>query len=210
MVRIYLDIETYRPKEEGAFTDEKIVLVGLILDETPYKENSLRERAEPILFSEWPEGSEKQILMSTFKFIEQMAQTHKFTVIVGFNILRYDIPLMIVKATDHGIQKVDDISKFWYNVFTADYFQELLPANQNLFKGLRLDRIVEKAKELGVEPPEIFGTGADVKEWYEKKMYDKIEKHITQDLQIARWLDLFGAKRLIAESLRLQAPLFRE
>jgi hypothetical protein len=139
-----------------------------------------------------------------------MIRDHRFTVVVGFNILRYDIPLLIAKAADHGIRKIAVHSKLWYDTFTIDYFQELLPANGNRFKGLTLDRIVKKAKALGLDPPESYGTGADVKGWYEEKKHDELLGHLTQDLMIVRWLDLVGAKRLIAESVRQGAPLFRD
>ncbi len=41
MVRIYLDLETYRPEDEGAIIDEKTILVGLMRDETPDEECSI-------------------------------------------------------------------------------------------------------------------------------------------------------------------------
>jgi hypothetical protein len=210
MVRIYLDLETYRPKKEGAFTDERIIAVGLLRDETPYAEGSYSSHVEPTFFTEWPKGSEKQVLVASLEFLEQMLREHRFTVVAGFNILRYDIPLIIAKGATHKIREIDVHSKLWYDTYTIDYFQELLPANQNLFKGLRLDRIVEKAKEVGLKPPDVYGTGADVKKWYEDKMYDEVLKHLAQDLQIVRWLDLVGVKRLLAESVRVGSPLFRE
>jgi len=210
MVRIYFDLETYRPKKEGAFTDEKIIVVGLMRDETPYESGSLTRHVEPNFFSEWEEGSEKKVLLASLRFMEQMLSYHRFTVVAGFNILRYDIPLIIAKAANHKIREVDVHSKFWCDTYAIDYFQELLPANRNLFKGLKLDRIVKKARELGLEPPETYGTGEDVKKWYEEKRHDEILKHLTQDLQIVRWLDLIGAKDLIATSVRGDTPLFQE
>jgi hypothetical protein len=210
MVRIYFDLETYRPRDEGAFVDEKIILVGLMQDESPDQESSLSRNVRPTFFTEWKERSERRILQASLKFIERMVRDHRFTIVVGFNILRYDIPLVIAKAADRKIRKIDVHSKLWYDTYTIDYFQELLQANANRFKGLRLDRIVTKAKEIGLRPPESYGTGKDVKEWYEEKRHGKLLKHLTQDLRIVRWLDLVGAKRLIAESVRQGAPLFRD
>jgi len=43
MVRLYLDLETYRPKKEGSFVEERIISSGLLIDETPYQEDSLKE-----------------------------------------------------------------------------------------------------------------------------------------------------------------------
>ena len=209
MVRIYLDVETYRPQRDSALTGEKIIAIGFLRDETPYAESSLRENVESVFFSEWKEVSEKQVLMDSLKFVEQMLREHRFTVMVGFNILRYDIPLMITRAADYGVQ-VAAHSKTWCDTYTMDYLQMLLPANRNLFKGLRLDRICQKARELGLDPPESYGTAADVPEWYQSRHYDEIMHHNTQDLQRTRWLDLYGAKRLLAESVRQSQPLFRE
>lgn len=35
-MRLYLDIETYRPRKEDAFIGEKIIAIGLLEDRTPY------------------------------------------------------------------------------------------------------------------------------------------------------------------------------
>jgi len=44
----------------------------------------------------------------------------------------------------------------------------------------------------------------------EKGKYEEIEKHLKQDLMIVRWLDLYGAKRLIETSVREGKTLFQE
>jgi hypothetical protein len=36
MVRLYLDVETYRKRKEDAFVDEKVIDIGVIEDWTPY------------------------------------------------------------------------------------------------------------------------------------------------------------------------------
>ena len=61
MVRIYLDLETYRPNKENAFIEEKIISAGLLIDETEYNEKSLVEKIDPILLSEWDGLNECQI-----------------------------------------------------------------------------------------------------------------------------------------------------
>jgi hypothetical protein len=62
MVRLYLDLETYRPKKENAFIEEKIISGGFLIDETPYHEASLRSCTNPILISEWAGHTECQIV----------------------------------------------------------------------------------------------------------------------------------------------------
>ena len=94
--------------------------------------------------------------------------------------------------------------------FTIDYFQQLLAANRNLFKGMTLDKIVEVACKFALKPPAYSTTGHAIKELYGQGRYREIEEHLTQDLKIVRWLDLHGAKRLIEISLREGKALFRE
>jgi len=42
------------------------------------------------------------------------------------------------------------------------------------------------------------------------KTFGEIEKHLVADLDIVRWLDLLGARRLIARSLKEKKPLFKD
>jgi len=209
MVRIYLDLETDRSRDDGAFTNEKIISVGLLLDETPYNQSSLSRSITPQFFTEWDMGSEKSILMALLELLGRTLRGYRFTVVVGFNILRFDIPLIISRATELKISEISTHSKLWYDTCTIDHLQTLLPANHYMFKGLKLDMIVKKAKELGLDPPMPYGSGADIHGWYERGMYDEILGHRTQDLQIVRWLDLLGTDRLIDESGK-RGPLFRE
>jgi len=70
MVRIYLDIETYRPKKEDAFIHEKVIAIGILEDWTPYSPNSLNEPIEPQLFTEWELGSEKIVVEDFYKYLK--------------------------------------------------------------------------------------------------------------------------------------------
>jgi len=210
MVRIYIDIETYRPQEECSFVEEKIVSVGLLIDETPYQEDSLNVEVEPVLLNEWNGMKEHEIVAKVQDHIRMALSSHRFTVIVGFNILRFDIPLLLCKSVQHSLGKHEEVSKMWHNCFTIDYFQQLLAANGNRFKGLTLDKIVKVAKDLGLKSPPYNTVGADIKELYEKGDYDKIEEHLKRDLMIVRWLDLCAARRLIEKAIREGKALFRE
>lgn len=39
MVKLYLDLETYRSEKEGAFVEERRILSELFVNETPYQED---------------------------------------------------------------------------------------------------------------------------------------------------------------------------
>jgi len=210
MVRLYLDLETYRPRKEDPFVEEKIISSGLIIDETPYQEGSLIETVEQILISEWNGLCECEIVKKVQEQVRDALMNHRFTVICGFNILRFDIPLLICRGVHYSLDRHDVITKIWNDCFVIDYFQQLLLANKNFFKGLRLEKIVEVAKNLGFKPPQYSTSGSEIRVLYENGMFKEIENHLRQDLLIVRWLDLYGANRLIETSVRDGKALFQE
>ena len=210
MVRLYLDLETYRPRKEGSFVEERIISSGLLIDETPFQEDSLKESIEPILINEWDGLNECQIVSKVQDQVREAMISHRFTVICGFNILRFDIPLLICKCVQHQVGKPDEVAKMWNDCFTIDYFQQLLVANRNFFKGMTLGKIVEASEKLGLKPPAYSTSGSAVKELYDQGKHKEIEKHLKQDLLTDRWLDLYGTKRLIEKSVREEKALFQE
>lgn len=209
MVRLYLDLETYRPKNEDAFVNERIILAGLMIDETPYHKDGLEKDIDTALFKEWGGLDERAIVSSLYDKVKVALTTHKFTVICGFNILRFDIPMLVLKAVNYGLDKHDELAKMWNNTFTIDYLQQLLPANNNQFKGMKLKTIVDIAERFKLNPPKLDTTGGSIKELYEQGKHKEIEDHIIQDLKVIRWLDLFGAKCLITKSIERNQPLFK-
>ncbi|MBS7633733.1 hypothetical protein KEJ15_09035 [Candidatus Bathyarchaeota archaeon] len=210
MVRLYLDLETYRPRKEGAFVDERIISSGLLIDETAYHEDSLKESIKPVLISEWDGLSECEIVRKVQDQVREAQENHRFAVVCGFNILRFDIPLLTCKCARYSLDQHDVSAKMWNNCFTIDYFQQLLAANRNYFKDFSLERILEVSKKLGLKPPAYSTSGSAIKELYEQGRYKEIEEHLKQDLIIVRWLDLYGAKRLIEKSVKEQKALFQE
>jgi len=99
MVRLYLDIETYRKK---TFKDEKIIAIGVIEDWTPYKKESLEEEGDLKKFSEWELNSEEEVIRKFYSYVFDLINRADFLVVVGFGILRFDIPLLIQKGVDYG------------------------------------------------------------------------------------------------------------
>lgn len=210
MVRLYIDLETYRPRKEDAFIDERIILGGLLIDETKYSEDSLDKNIEPILLKEWDGLDERTIVTKLQGYVKEALSSHRFTVICGFNILRFDIPLLLCKSMKYSLGKLEALSKMWNDCFSIDYFQQLLTANGNLFKGLKLENVVRVADSFNLKPPPCDVGGGAVKNLYDQRKWKEIEKHNEQDLNVIRWLDLYGAKRLIKMSMEQEQPLFYE
>ncbi len=198
-MRLYLDVETYRSRKEDAFTGEKIIAIGILEDWTPYTPGSSEiwddVRVRLRYFTEWELGGESSIVSQFYDYLRRLIQDWKngkigFLNVVGFNILRYDIPLLIQKGIEYNAGSPAELNKLWHDTFTIDYFQTTLPFHDMRFKKLNVEYLVEKAKSNGICVPEPFGSGGDVKDWYENREYDKIIKHLEMDLKIIRVIDL--------------------
>ena len=68
--------------------------------------------------------------------------------IIGHNILRFDLPLIINRATSHSIATTGDLMHLLLDPYTIDTIQAQLPANNFHFKNLGL---AECAKRIGAE-----------------------------------------------------------
>jgi len=135
------------------------------------------------------------LISKFYKYLKKLVDDNKskhikFLNVVGFNILRYDIPLLIQKGVEYCVASLRELNALWHSLFTIDYFQTSLPFHGMRFKGLKLELIAEWAKRAGVEIPEPYGSGKDVVQWFENKQYDDIIKHLESDLKITRVIDL--------------------
>lgn len=214
MTRLYLDIETYR---ESAFVDETIIAVGVLEDWTSYSEESLSRVPEKVaskkvctsvcfrLFNEWELGNEKTVIRKFYKYLKDLKEktfnTSHFLVITGFNILRFDIPLLIQKGVKYRIDSLSNLNKLWHDMFVIDLFQVALPLNGMRFKRNTLENLADKARKYGIDIPPLIGRGKDIPKLYKEGKYDKIAEHLERDLEIVRHLDLTNAVvRVLRES----------
>jgi len=198
-MRLYIDVETYRREKEDAFVGEKVIAVGVVEDWTEYSpESSAIWGGEDVVFhyfTEWSLGGEPEVILAFYDYLYDIVERWrsggiKFLVVVGFNVLRFDIPLLIQKGVECGVGALAELNKLWYSTHTIDYFQTTLPFNNMRFKGLKLECLAEAAKSVGIGVPEPFGSGEDVRKWYEGGEYDKIIRHLEADLTIIRTVDL--------------------
>lgn len=217
MVRIYLDVETYRPrKKEDAFVNERVIAIGLLEDYTPHTTDSLNKPVNKLLFKEWELGSEEKVIRDFYRYLMGviMSKKDKSLTIVGFNILRMDIPLLIQKGVEYETKSMEGMGKLnqlWHNTFTIDFLQVLLSANKLEFKGLKLTKVFKLIRdELNYkDAPLVEEHGEEVAKAYEEKRYGDIEQWLMQDLYATRYLDLSGALvKLIEYSLKEGRPLF--
>ena len=206
-MRLYIDVETYRPDKDKAFTGEKIIVIGVIEDRTPYDQSSASIWDPPpvktLYFKEWELGGEREVVIEFYNYlrglVDELGNRKSFIVVNGFNILRYDIPLLIQKGVEYGIGSLGELNALWHNTLTVDYMQVFLCANGMRFRGLKLQHLARIAKEKGIAVPTPHGSGEDVRKWYEDGKFDDIIRHIEADLRILRMIDL-NHKKLLDES----------
>ena len=201
MIKIYLDLETYRPND--AFLDEKIIALGMLIDFgssnsiDPKDEVKEYNWGDPIPSSgiwkyiETDENTTEEEIIS--RFYQLLEKLNDIKMIIGFNILRFDIPLLVQRGKELGVKDVKDANFLFYNTFTVDYFQVCLALNNMRFKGNKLEDCASKL-ELeqisGQQIPKRVGKGSDIAQLYKQKKYDEIKDHLYSDLLVIRAIDL--------------------
>ncbi len=207
MIKIYLDLETYRPNENDVFLNEKIIALGMLID---FESNDPIDPKDKVKEYKWndpiPQSGiwkyietdenfpENQIISRFYQLLEKLNDTKKM--IIGFNILRFDIPLLVQRGEELSIKDVKDANFLLHNTFTVDYFQICLPLNKMKFKGNKLEDCASKLEQIsGQQIPKRVGKGSDTAKLYEQKKYDEIKDHLYSDLLVIRAIDLIFVKK---------------
>jgi len=155
---LFFDLESELIKN---FPDIKIYSIGY---KTP--------ESEVEILREW-EKTEEKIIDIFLEVIENLPDKSR---LVGYNILAFDIPLIIHKAINLGVRAPSDVqSIFFHNLYKVDLCQCVLPTNRYY---MRSQKSLEK--RLGIETK-----GCDGKEipfHYEQGNYDEIELHNKEDV----------------------------
>ncbi|MCJ7632398.1 ribonuclease H-like domain-containing protein [Candidatus Bathyarchaeota archaeon] len=170
--RVYFDIETYPSASFGG----KVITVA-------YKDSS----SDTKVLKEW-ESDESSILKT---FIEHLGENPRNTELIGFNTLRFDVPFIINRATRLRIDEAENLLEIFHGCYMIDLMHCLLPTNNFWFKGLSAANV---AQRLGIPCP--HHSGAEIREFYENKEYDKIEEHIRDDIVFTECLDKELRKRV--------------
>ncbi|MEM0049562.1 MAG: hypothetical protein QXW39_03390 [Candidatus Bathyarchaeia archaeon] len=167
MVLAYLDIETYSPSIEPMFSD-KVILV--------YYKEELGGNSN-VLWKEWEE-SEKTLLQKFYDTLKGRLTTEKTVTLIGWNIVRFDIPFLTYRLFFHKIDGLDNILEIFRRAYWRDLRQCLLPFNKYSFKGLSEEEIAKKFK---IETPKY--SNKEIKIFYEKGKYEKIEEHAISEMR---------------------------
>jgi DNA polymerase elongation subunit (family B) len=176
MKRVYLDIETY-PKGDEPSVNDKVIAIGVMEEDS----------SGPKLFTEWKHCSERIVIRKFYKELRMYSEQR--AMVIGFNILRFDIPILSFKGVQYRVGDAQKIYDLWHKLFTIDYRQVALPLNGMMFKGLTLAYLAKLLRERGVINVPEREEGTAVKELYKKRNFKKIEEHLIADLEIIRLVD---------------------
>jgi len=167
MVLAYLDVETYSPNKEPMLSD-KVILIY-------YKE--VCGGNEEVMFKEWSE-SEEMILKNFYAMLTKKLSAEKTLTLIGWNIIRFDIPFLAYRLFFHRIESLDNILENFRKAYLRDLRQCLLPFNKYSFDGLSEKEV---ARRFRIEPPKY--SNKDIKAFYEKGEYKKIEEHALSEMK---------------------------
>jgi len=143
---------------------------------------------QPRIFRTWenPEG-ERGVLRDFYNYIKELVGRHRYIELVGFNILRFDIPLLIQRLVEHGVEGLPQLNLFWNSkVFVVDLLQLTLPLNRIRFSGHTLEKLASRLREVCPDIPEPVGEGSKIAEAYDRGDYAYIIDHLRADLMITR------------------------
>ena len=203
-VKVYFDLETYRPKKDHAFVEEKIIGTGLLIDLDGSAEDTIQtynygdplptsgvwEYMDIVTKEDQEKEGEKKLLSRFFDVMERLKKDYGVVILIGFNILRFDIPLILQRASEFKVRELKDMNKFIHDFFVMDYFQIFLPFNDMKFKGNSLENAVNIISNVSKkEPPRRVGRGADIPSLYDSEKYEEIKEHLKSDLLLLRYID---------------------
>lgn len=167
MVQIFFDIETYSPDDSGPRLCDKVISIA-------YKVGD----SDVVVLKEWELG-EKEVLNRFLDVIQSQDRPN----IIGHNILRFDIPVIVCRSVENGLGRLEEIYSVFRDTYGIDLIQCLLPSNRMYFSGLGLTAC---AKRLGIS---LAGeNGSSIQKLYERGEYDKIVHHNVEDVLVTERL----------------------
>lgn len=162
---LYLDVETYSPDVEPAIKDKVITI--------QYQEIGWKQ---PLILKEW-EKCERDILQDFHDYLHERLRAEPVYVI-GFNLFRFDIPILIYKLTFFKIEVLENLLENIRNIYWRDLRYCLYPYNNLSFEGLSE---YEVAIKLNIPPPKY--SSKEIAKFYDEKKYEKIVEHILSEFK---------------------------
>jgi len=167
MTRIFFDIETFSPHISGPRLCDKVISIAYKIGDS-----------DIVVLKEWELG-EKEVLNRFLNVIQSQDRPN----IIGHNILRFDIPVIVCRSLENGLGRLEEIYSVFRKSYGIDLLQCLLPSNRMYFKGLSLAACAER---LGISM--VSGNSSSIHELYERGEYENIVHHSVEDVLVTERL----------------------
>jgi len=114
------------------------------------------------------------------------------TIIIGYNILRFDIPLLIQRDHELGVKDIKEANLFFFNTFAIDYISAMSTVKQYVFQRNTLRNCAKRLGESNQISSHLqeMNSSDKIAKLYENKEYNKIIDHLRADLRLVRYIDL--------------------
>ncbi|ARM74598.1 hypothetical protein [Acidianus manzaensis] len=125
-MRVFFYMETY----SMLVFSYKIIAIGV------------RTEGESKIFTEWDLGGEDKLVSKFYgylnskldevyrnnlKYFSKNSYSLEKMEVYGFNITRFDIPLLIQKGVEYSVGSLSDLTSKWMDMYVTDFSQVLLP-----------------------------------------------------------------------------------
>jgi DNA polymerase elongation subunit (family B) len=185
---LLFDLETFSEQAKFRFDDPTLKIISI-----QYKDVS---NGNITILKEW-ESDEVTILTNFYESLKEIRKAGNLQ-LIGHNILRFDIPLLLHRMVLQEIDSNVALLYFFHETFTVDTYQCVFPFNRCRFKGLAAEDL---AKILETRGPKHHGS--QIPEFYKQKLYDKIDEHVRSDLDFIEdlWQILTANQNKLKERL---------
>ena len=191
MVKIFFDIERYKKNREMSFLSERIIAIGYVAVRNLNRLlNKIEEYPRISLLTEWKEGNEKTVISKFYNLIKKQSLSTRVE-LIGFGILKFDIPILIQRIVELGLATLPEANKsFFSDCIIFDLHPIAILLNQLTYKGSGLDKMVDKLPFEDKKMPKVvsYEDGGIVHGLYENKDYNRIEEHLKEDVKKTIWL----------------------
>jgi len=191
--RLYLEVETCVQRDEedendskdDVFLREQVIAIGALLrrpSENPstciIHDSNLR------LFTERRPDEESNLIRGFYKWFIQLTQSEKI-VVIGFDILRYDIPLLIQKGFEYGVGSIAELNRLWHNTHVIDY-QQVASPYYNFPRKAKFPSLVEVAREADVDVSKLCNSDGDTNTVKKVHICKKVNENGEYDKKVER------------------------
>ncbi|BBD73328.1 hypothetical protein HS1genome_1717 [Sulfodiicoccus acidiphilus] len=174
-LKVYFDVKTYRPDEE-AMKDEGVIAVGYLEDR-----GGDLSREDVKVIAKWDLKWEEVVVRTFYSYLKGLLG--KKVELVGFNVLRFDVPLLTLRGVELGVGTLRELTAIWNSFMVRDLMQVLLAANGWRYRGLKFSNV---ARAAGMD---VEDHGAETAEAFERGRYDLIERWLVDDVYALWRLD---------------------